>query len=97
MRLTVASIHALLASGALAASIDPRNIQTAQQCLGKIQSAEEAMNTAINASPLSHHIDLRDKQLTSSRVSTLSPMRALTPFLRVYKAPRARWTLPPKS
>lgn len=37
----------LLASGALAAGINRRTLETAQNCLANIQSAEEAMDTAL--------------------------------------------------
>ncbi|MBE3041858.1 hypothetical protein IMZ48_04605 [Candidatus Bathyarchaeota archaeon] len=51
MRLTTAITNALLASNVLAAGLNRRDLQTAQDCLAKIQSAEEAMNTALMVRP----------------------------------------------
>ena len=51
MRFTTAITNALLASNALASGLNRRDLQTAQDCLAKIQSAEEAMNTALMVRP----------------------------------------------
>lgn len=48
MHLTLAFwLPGLLASGALASGIQRRDLETAQNCLASIQSAEEAMDAAI--------------------------------------------------
>lgn len=92
MHFTTATIHALLATSALAAGVHRRNLQTAQDCLAKIQSAGEAMNTALMVGPLPLSLymsPLPDQPADIRRASTPTPTRAATPSRRASRAPRA--------